>query len=214
MALVATTLASACAALDKSIVVASATSIVAGSLIRVDAEDMKVTQSYVSGVTVPVLRGLNGTAMVAHPVTAKVIHGVAADWGSQDVQTDVPFPIANKSVAQIKSYSASGAIDLPSPGSNLFAVLNAVGSGVLAMTLAAPTKEMDLCELIIASQNGTGAHTVTIASGLNGASTGYTVFTYPAGPVALRLFALNSCWYTTTHPAFTGTVTLLVGGIA
>lgn len=213
MALAATTLSSACAATDKSIVVASATSVAADVLVKIDQEIMKVTKSYVSGTTVPVLRGLQGTAVVAHPVTAPVIHGIVADWGSQAVQTDVSFPVAGKAEV-ISSYSATGAITLPSPGSNGIALLNAVSTTILAMTVADPTKEMNGCRLLIASVNGTGAHTITFASGLNGGGSGYDVFTFPAGPVAIEVIALDEFWYAIAAPAITGTVTLLTGGIA
>src|SRR5438094_6161812 len=64
MALATTTLSSACAQGDVSIVVASATSVAAGRLIVIDQEEMQVAQSYSSGTTVPVLRGRDGSAQV------------------------------------------------------------------------------------------------------------------------------------------------------
>ncbi len=215
MALVETTLGAACAATDASITVASATSVAAGVIIRCDDELMKVAKSYVlASTTVPVLRGQGGTVPTAHPSGAAIEHGLASDaeWGSAAAQISTQFPFV-KAVRQL-SYSSSGAISLPSPGSNGIAVLNASGSAVLAMTLAAPSKAMDGCELKIASRNGTGAHTIEIAGGLNGAGDNYKDFTFPAGPVMISLVALDSFWYTPTHPAYTGTVTLLVGGIA
>lgn len=214
MALVETTLSSACAAGDSKIVVASATSIAAGRIVLVDDEQMVVTRAYVNAsTTVPVLRAQDGTAAVAHPSGAAVEHGDASDFGSQAAQTEVQFPLAGRALTRT-SYSASGAIALPSPGSDAFAILNASGSAVLAMTLAVPTKVMDGCRLMIASRNGTGAHTITIESGINGAGSSYDVFTFPAGPVMIELVALDSFWYTSAHPAITGTVTLLTGGIA
>lgn len=215
MALTETTLSSACAAGDKSIVVASATGFAAGYLVRMDQEIAQVSKAYVSGTTIPLMRGQGGTYANAHPVTCAVQVGAASDtdWGAQAAQTNVQFPIAGKA-RTTTSYSASGAIALPDPGSDSFAILNAVSTTVLAMTLAAPTRAMDGTVLRIASRNGTGAHTITIEGGLNGAGSGYDVFTFPAGPVMLELVALDLFWYTPTHPAFTGTVTLLVGGIA
>lgn len=215
MALVETTLGAACAATDASITVASATSIAAGVVIRIDDELMVVAKSYVLASTaVPVLRGRQGTVPTAHPSGAAVEHGLPSDaeWGSAAAQISTQFPFV-KAVRQL-SYSASGAIDLPSPGSDGIAVLNASGSTALAMTLAVPTKAMDGCKLKILSRNGTGAHTITVASGVNGAGSSYDVFTFPGGPVMIELTAFDSLWYTTTHPAWTGTVTLLVGGIA
>ena len=217
MALTNTTLSSACAEGDSSIVVASATSIAAGVKIRIDQEDMKVTPAYVlASTTVPVLRGQGGTFAQAHPVTAPVNHALPSDpeWGSQAAQTTANYPIAGRALVQ-QSYSASGAITLPDPGSDGFAILNAVSTTILAMTVASPTTAQTGCRLKIASRNGTGAHTITFANRLNGAGSGnYTVFTFPANPVMIEVTALNGAWYVTAGPAWTGTVTLLTGGIA
>ncbi|PYQ83519.1 MAG: hypothetical protein DMG02_33580, partial [Acidobacteria bacterium] len=87
MALATTTLSSACAQGDVSIVVASATSVAAGRLIVIDQEEMQVAQSYSSGTTVPVLRGRDGSAQVAHKATANVTHGLASDFASPAAQT-------------------------------------------------------------------------------------------------------------------------------
>ena len=212
MALASTSLSSAVAIADKSIVVASATSITAGRLIRIDNELMKVASTYVSGTTIPVLKGQGGTAVVAHPTSAEVIHGDAADFGTQAAQSNAQFTF--NPVTIISSYSATGAIALPAPGSNAIAVLNAVSTTVLEMTLADPTADMNGTNLKVLSQNGTGAHTLTIASGLNGAGANYNVLTFPAGPIAIDLFAFNEAWYCAAAPAITGTVTLLTGGIA
>ena len=217
MSLVATTLSAECSATQSFIVVASATSIAAGVQVKIDDEIMIVTKGYVlASTTVPVLRGRNGSAPILHPVTSAVYHGVASDteWGGQAAQTVVNFPYAGKA-ERFTSYSASGAITLPDPGSDGVAVLNAVSTTVLAMTVALPTKAMDGCRLRIASRNGTGAHTITLAGRLNGAGSGnYTVFTFPANPVMIELIALDEFWYVVTSPAWTGTVALLVGGIA
>lgn len=215
MALTETTLSSACAAGDKSIVVASATGFSAGYQVRIDQEICQVSKAYVSGTTIPLLRAQGGTFGQAHPVTAAVQVGSPSDtdWGAVSPQTANQFPIAGRARVQ-QSYSASGAITLPDPGSDGFAILNAVSTTVLAMTLAAPTRAMDGTSLIIASRNGTGAHTITVSGGMNGAGSGYDVFTFPAGPVMIELVALDLFWYVKAAPAFTGTVTLLTGGIA
>lgn len=216
MALVETTLGAACAATDASITVASATSVAAGVIIRCDDELMQVAKSYVlASTTVPVLRGRQGTVPTAHPSGAAVEHGLASDaeWGSAAAQISTQFPFV-KAARQL-SYSASGAITLPSPGADMTAVLNASSTTVLAMTVALPSKAMDGSKLRILSRNGTGAHTITFAGRLNGAGSGnYTVFTFPANPVMIEVVAYDSFWYVTTCPAWTGTVTLLVGGIA
>ena len=220
MALASTSLSSAVAVADKSIVVASATSFAAGRIIRIDNEIMKVADNYVSGTTIPVLKGQNGTAVTAHPVTAEVIHGLASDFATQAAQTTSQFTY--NPVTIVNSYSADGEIALPAPGSNGFAVLNAVSTTVLTMTIPVPTADMDGTRLTVLSRNGTGAHILyigavaeaTSGTGLNGAGTNYDKFTFPAGPVALELFAYNEAWFIAAAPAITGTVTLLTGGIA
>ncbi|WP_339647409.1 hypothetical protein, partial [Jannaschia helgolandensis] len=77
MALATTTLTSAVAVDDTSIVVASATSFDAGRLVLVDQEVMQVAQNYTSGTTVDVLRGVNGSATLSHVITSNVVHGDA-----------------------------------------------------------------------------------------------------------------------------------------
>ena len=220
MAIATTSLSSAVAIADKFIVVASATSFAAGRIVRIDGELMKVADDYVSGTTIPVLKGQGGTQVVAHPASAEVVHGLATDFGDPAAQTSAQFSFHAPTI--IKTYSASGEIALPAAGSNGIAVLNAASTTVLTMTLPVPTADMNGTRLTLLSQNGTGAHIIyigavagaTSGTGLNGAGTSYDKFTFPAGPVALDLFVWNEAWYTTTHPAFTGTVTLLVGGIA
>jgi len=216
MALTETTLSAAFSkATDKNIVVASATGFSAGYIIRIDDELMQVAKSYVSGTTIPILPAIGGTAPTDHPSGAAVEVGAASDseWGASAAQISTQFPFV-KAARQV-SYSASGAITLPDPGSDMTAVLNASSTTVLAMTVALPTKAMDGSKLRILSRNGTGAHTITFAGRLNGAGSGnYTVFTFPANPVMIEVVAYDSFWYVTTCPAWTGTVTLLVGGIA
>src|SRR5690348_2175462 len=97
MALVRTTLSSACAAGDTSLVVASATGFAAGYLVRVDQEVMRVAGNYTSGTTIPVIRGQQGTVVNAHVSGAGVVAGIASDWASsQAPQTVVQYPIAGR----------------------------------------------------------------------------------------------------------------------
>jgi hypothetical protein len=212
MALVRTTLSSAVAATDTSIVVASATGFSAGYILQVDQEVMKVGQTYTSGTTIPVLRGQDGTVVGAHVSSAGVVAGTASDWSSPAAQTTVQFPIAGKA-RTIISYSAAGAITLPTPGADAVAILN--GTSVLAMTVAAPSKDMDGCVLWIAS-NGAAAHTVTFTGGLSGASTSYDVITVNASaPVLLGPFmAVNSLWQAAVAVPMAGTVTNITATVA
>src|SRR5689334_11721285 len=156
MALNKTTLSSAITATSTTIVVASATGAAAGAFLKVDDEVMLITKSYVSGTTLPVLRGQDGTLTAAHPASANAILFLASDEPGPPVSTDVQWRMAGKN-RQILSYSSAGAITLPSPGQDMIAVIN--GTSTLAMTLANPTTDMDGCLLWICS-NGKGAHTV------------------------------------------------------
>jgi hypothetical protein len=222
MALTRTTLAAACAAGDNTITLTAAGTMAARLIILIDGELMSSTPAYVNAsTTVPVLRGQGGTSAYAHPITAGVVYGTLSDFTGQAAQSSAQFLYAGRPVIK-KSYSASGAIDLPAPGSDLIADLNAVSTTVLTMTIPAPTKEMDGCSLTLVSHTGTGAHVIyigaaagaTTGDGLNGAGTSYDQFTFPANPVMLTLRAFNSFWFIPACPAITGTVTLLTGGIA
>jgi hypothetical protein len=206
MALVRTTLASACAIGDSVLVVASATGIAAGYIVRVDNETMLVSGAYVSGsTTVPVQRGQDGTRSLSHPVTAGVVVGAASDFPTPFTQTVDVYPIAGRA-RSFASYSASGAIGLPNAGSDGVAILN--GTSVLAMTVAAPTKDMDGSMLWIAS-NGVAAHTVEFTGGLSGGGSSYDILTVNAtAPVLLGPFmAVNSLWQAAVSVPMAGTVT-------
>lgn len=211
MALARTYLAAACAASDSSIIVTSATGFAAGYTVRVDQECMKIAATYVSGTTIPVLRGKLGTAVVAHGLYAGTVCGTAADWGDQGIQTVTNFPVAGR-VRNIRSYGASGAISLPLPGCDEVAVLNYTGA--LTMTLADPTKDLDGCIMWIIA-DGNAAHTVSNAagSGMGGAGGSYDIFTFNAsGMAGVQLIAINSKWVMLGNVA--GTLTNVVATLA
>ena len=163
MALAETTLSSAVTVNADEIVVASATSIVAGRIILVDQEMMQVTQSYVSGTTIPVLRGRDGTANSAHVATAQVIHGDAADFGAPSAGTEVQYPTVRPTLVQ--SISATGTLTLPPVGCDLRVILN--GTGAITLTIPVPSKAHDGTMLVIVS-NGAAAHVPTFTGGLGG----------------------------------------------
>jgi hypothetical protein len=83
MALTTTTLSSAVAQSDVSIVVASATGFAAGNLVLVDGEQMQVAKNYVSGTTIPVQRGIDGTVQTTHKVSANVVTFLASDQAAR-----------------------------------------------------------------------------------------------------------------------------------
>jgi hypothetical protein len=208
MALATTTLSSAVAVTDSSIVVASATSVAAGRLVLIDGEFFQVTQDYVSGTTVGVLRGQNGTVTAAHVASANVTHGAAAD-----------FTVAAPGTANLRpgliaftttSYSAAGAVSFGAAQWTT-AVIN--GTDALAMTIAHPDSSQDGIILCIVG-NGKAAHTVTYTGGLGDAGSGYDVGTFDgSGQCSVLLVAANSIWVPMPSP-FSGTLTAIDVAIA
>ena len=213
MALTTTTTAAAVGISDVSVKVTSATGFAVGYFFKIDQEWFRVSKSYDGSSTVIPIdgRGLNGSVAAAHVSGANITVGLPSDFGSPSASVSVAYPLAGLR-RKVLSYSAAGALTLPVSGEDIVAVLN--GTSVLAMTLAAPTKDNDGSFLYIVG-NGVAAHTITVAGGFSAASTGYTVFTVNAtAPVMLLMVAVNGKWVTVTAPAWTGTVTALVGGIA
>lgn len=210
MALVGTTLSSAVAVGDKSIVVASATSVAAGRLVRVDGELMQVTKDYSSGTTVPVLRAINGTAQVAHVSGASVVHGLASDF--DDAGPGVSTMLPSQRPVVISSISATSTLTLAPAGCDQRVILN--GTSVITLTIPAPSLDQDGMELVIIS-NGAAAHVPTFTSGLGGAGSGYDAITNNAtGRMCLVVYAANQTWQIPQAPALTGTVTNITGGVA
>lgn len=210
MSLTTTTLASAAAASDTSLTVSSATGFAAGNRIVVDGENFTVTNSYVSGTSIPVLRGQNGTVVSAHVASANVTTGLASDFANAGPQQNVTYPTAGR-VRTLTSYTAAGAITLPTPGCDAVAVIN--GTSTIAMTLAAPTKDMDGSILTVIG-NGKSSSTVTAAGGFGLASTGYTAITLPSGAQSsVQVMACNAAWVLLAPP-WSGTTTAIVNAIA
>lgn len=211
MALATTTLSSAVSINDSTIVVASATSFAAGRLVRIDDEWMKVQSGYSTGTTIPVLRGQQGSAVLAHNSSANVVHGSAGDFSVPPIQAAQAITAPAQRPRRIVSYSASGAIDLPSSGEDRVVVLN--GTSALAMTLAVPTSDLDGTILYIVG-NGKSASTVTFASGIGNAGSAYDVATLQnAGQVGISCMAVNGFWVLLNGP-ITGTTTALSFAIA
>lgn len=209
MALVRTTLSTACALGDTSIVVASATSIAAGRIVLIDGEQMLVTRAYVNAsTTVPVLRGQGGTEQVAHVITAGVVHGDAADFVAQAAQSSAQFLMAGRPRV-LTSITATSSLTLPAPGSDLFVILN--GTSVITLTVPVPTKDMDGTFLTICG-NGAAAHVLTFTGGLSGAGTSYDVLTVNAtAPIAFQAVACNGLWNSLVAIPAAGTVTNVTG---
>lgn len=200
MALTTTTLSSAVGQTDISIVVASATGFAAGSLILVDREFMQVIKSYVSGTTIPVTRGLDGSKQTTHAASANVVTGLASDFAQppSGVASSVTNPA--QPAFPLYSYSAAGALT-PAQGIH---VIN--GTGALAMTLAVPTKDQD-GQIMIITANGKAAHTVTASGGFGANTTNSGVMTFHATQAtAFMCVATNGVWNLLGYVAGAATV--------
>lgn len=197
MALSRTTLSAAVAASDVAVTLAAITGLQVGDEIVIDGEVMRVS-SVGSAATVPVgvIRGVRGTAVKAHPVTAGVAYGPPADH-SATVRS------ASRK-REIASYTAAGAIALPTPGNDAVAILN--GTSALAMTLADPAKDNDGDILYIVG-NGKAAHTVTYTAGLGDGGSGLDVGTFDTNAQCCMAFvAANETWVPLPSP-LSGTLT-------
>lgn len=210
MALATTTLSSACAQTDTSISVASATSMAAGRVIVIDQEEMLVAQSYVSGTSVPVLRGREGSAQVAHKATANVTHGLASDFALPGAQAIVTYPAVRPTL--ITSISATATLTFPPSGCDQRIILN--GTSVITLTVPVPTKDMDGMRLSFIA-NGVAAHVLSFTGGLSGAGASYVKFTVNASaPSAFEVFACNGVWVAPAQTPAAGTVTNITGTIS
>lgn len=192
MALTTTTLSTAVAITDTSIIVASATGFAAGNLVLIDQELMQVLKNYVSGTTIPVLRGLDGTKQVLHRITANVTTYLPSDQAGPLAQEGIQYPMQRG--REILSYTTAGAITLPTPGNDMLAILNSTVA--LAMTLAAPTKDMDGSILTVVG-NGKAAHTLSLPAGvgLGAGGSGVDVGTFASGAQqSVVLMAANAVW--------------------
>jgi hypothetical protein len=205
MALTTTTLTAAVAVTDREIKVSSATGFVAGYLVKVNQEIMRIVQTYVvavSGTTIPVIRGIEGSATAAHPSGSSATAGIATDFAASVPQAHVWYPTARHRT--VTSYNAAGAITLPIPGNDAVAVLN--GTGALAMTLANPTADMD-GDVLTVIGNGKAAHTITYTAGLGNGGGGLDVLTFDTNALCCAsVMACGGFWVPFPSP-LSGTLT-------
>ena len=115
MAFTTTTLNGAIASDSRTILVTSGTGFAAGSFLIIDQEVLKVGQSYLSGTTVPVLRGQNGTKASAHVTGANVTVGTASDFAQPGAQANVTYQVAGR-VRTVTSYSRPARLRCRWPG--------------------------------------------------------------------------------------------------
>ena len=207
MALVTTTLGAAVAVTDNVITVASATSLTAGRLIRIDGEYMEINQAYTGGVIVGVLRGQEGSVTAAHQSGANVVTALASDLAQAPSQVNEGVLYPGQMSVTTTSYSAAGAIAF---GLSQWTIAIINGTAALAMTIANPTKDQDGCYLHIVA-NGKAAHTVTYTAGLGNGGANFDVGTF-SGTLAMSslLVAANGFWVSvgpTTATAIGGSPT-------
>jgi hypothetical protein len=157
-----------------------------------------------------VLRGVNGSATVAHVVTSNVTHGDATDFSTAASQEIIGYQASRATV--ISSITATGTLTLPKAGTDSRVILN--GTSVIALTIPVPTKDMDGTLLTIVG-NGVAAHTLTFTGGLSGAGTSYDVITTnSAAPIAFTAIACNGLWNSFVATPMAGTVTNITGTVA
>lgn len=199
MALATTTLAVACAATDKFLILASATSVAAGRLLRVDQEVMQVTQDYVSGTTVNVLRGRDGSKTVAHFITSAVTHGLATDFDPPVSPGVTGFPAQRSTVVQSITTTATSLV-LPDAGCDTRVVINLATAATI--TVPVPTKDMDGDMLWFVSST-VAAHVLVFTGGFGGVGSGYTTLTASTGAqMCVGVIACNGTWNIPCFPHF------------
>ena len=193
MALTRTTLSSAVAVDDTSVVVASATGFAADRIFRIDQEWFVVQKNYSSGTTIPARRGQMGSKNSAHVATAGVVVGTAADdWDAPGVGSVVNSPTAGRARI-IESITADNStVTHSAAGTDHLVVLNS--TAVINLTVPIPTTDMDGDILIIAG-NGKAAHVVTFTGGLGAVGATADVVTFGANQAqSVMVLALNAVW--------------------
>jgi hypothetical protein len=211
MALATTTLGAAITASAGELTVASATSIAAGRFLLIGREMMQVTKGYVAAsTTVPVLRGVGGTAARAHAITATVTHGAPDDFQTPGAQAVTTQP----TVRPWKTESFTGTPNtfvLPAGGENVHVILNSTTADTF--TVPVPTADMNGTFLLISS-NGVAQHLLTFTGGLSGAGASYDVITINAtAPASFLFVAVDSLWHSVCGAAVGGTTTNIAGVI-
>ncbi len=204
MALATTTLSAAVSLTDTSIILASAASIASGRILRIDDEIMQVAQGYVSGTTVNVLRGRDGSATQTHVLTANVTHGLASDFSVPAATVEATYvPQRPRKIVSITATTAT--LALPPAGTDMMVVLN--GTAAITLTVPVPTQDMDGNILWLVS-NGVAQHVYTFTSGFGGVGSGYTTATPASGARgSIMVIACNGFWNAISGPGWSGTVT-------
>lgn len=174
--------------------------------LQVDQELMLVAGAPV-GLVVPVVRGYNSTASVAHTNGSLVAVGLPGDfqYSNETVQQQVATQVTGASYNQ-PGINLTGSADAISPAVPGFYVVKT--AGVDAMTLAAPpaSAEGNIIEIV---SDTTNAHTLTATTLLANGTALKTTATFPAFRGAyLKLRACNGVWEVLSNGASAGVVVL------
>jgi len=184
MALTNTTLAAAAGLNDTAIRVTAATGFAPGQIIRVDNEFM-VQSAAANGTVVPVRRGLEGSAQVAHGILADVATGLS---------TDFPAPPTGQTTQVVQTparISLGGDATLGAADFTQNQTVVITKATAAAITLGAPSKAQD--GLVVTFRSATAAaHTVTYAAGFLGDGGSSDVATFGAKVGALLMLEANA----------------------
>lgn len=183
-----TTLAAAMTVNDQVASVTSATGLLAGQVVRIDNEYMRIAPSYVSGTAIPVmLRGDLGSQVIAHTILAPVVAGLYADLPDLEQRELVPIP---SDVPNIVTISVDSTPTVPTTNTTYFIDK----ATACAITLAAPSAAINGTIVRFFSTTA-AAHTVTYTAGFHANTTSSDVATFAAtAGQCLTIMAYNGKW--------------------
>jgi len=186
MALTNTTLAAAAALGDTTITVTSATGFADKQLIRVDNEWMAQAGT-ATGTKIPVRRGLEGSAQIAHGILADAVTGLTGDWPASPAGSAVPVAPVPGRISIGATPTTITTADLPT-GNTTYVIT--LGSAC-AITLEAPSKAQNGLTLTFRSASAF-AHTVTYAAGFLGTAGSSDIATFTASVGASMTIEANA----------------------
>jgi len=174
MALTNTTLAAAVAQGDTTIRVTAATGFADGQMIRVNNEFLAQAGA-AQGVVIPVRRGLEGTAQVAHGLLSDVVTGLPGDFPAPPPGHPVQVPPTVTGRNSLGADVTINTADLPK-GDLTYVITKAAAC---AITLGAPSKAQNGLRVTFRSATA-AAHTVTLAAGFYGDAGSSDIATFAA----------------------------------
>ncbi len=161
-----TTAATAIAAGDRTVKLTSGTSAAVGMTVKMEQEWSTITAIASDGVTITLgVRGLNGSAVVAHKILSPIEISAAADFAGNPTGSAQTIPYSTPLVVY---YGAAGQIAIPNQNANIF-LTEAAAS---AMFLQVPSTDIDGRTLTF-SAAAAQAYTVTAGSSGAAVATGY-----------------------------------------